>query len=289
MSAARARWLVTGAGGQLGRSLLEIAEVQGIEAVGLTRAELDISDADAIRAAIDREQPDVVLNAAAFTKVDACEQERELALRVNGEAPGLLAHACRGRALLVHVSTEYVFAGGTSLPIPEDGETDPRSVYGRSKLAGETAVCESGCEHLIVRTQWVFGPGANFVRTILRAAADGQKLRVVEDQVGRPTGSRALAEGLVAAVRGELRGTLHLACEGVCSWYDFAREIVREGAARGLARPVAVDPIATEEMPRPAPRPAYAVLALDRARAGGIRMPHWREALVAYLDAEMEA
>ncbi len=289
MSAARARWLVTGAGGQLGRSLLEIAAAQGIEAVGLTRAELDISDADAIRAAIDREQPDVVLNAAAFTKVDACEQERELALRVNGEAPGLLAHACRGRALLVHMSTEYVFSDGAGRPIPEDGETDPRSVYGRSKLAGETAVRESGCEHLIVRTQWVFGPGPNFVRTILRAAADGQKLRVVEDQVGRPTGSRALAEGLVAAVRGELRGTLHLACEGMCSWYDFAREIVREGAARGLARPVAVDPIATEEMPRPAPRPAYAVLALDRARAAGIRMPHWRDALVSYLDAESEA
>ncbi len=257
--------------------------------MGFTRAELDISDADAIGAALDRERPDVVLNAAAFTKVDVCEQERELALRVNSEAPGLIANACRGRALLVHVSTEYVFSGDASRPIPEHGQADPRSVYGRTKLAGERAVSESGCEHLIVRTQWMFGPGPNFVRTILRAAADGQKLRVVEDQVGRPTGSRAVAEGLVAAVRGELRGTLHLACEGVCSWYDFAREIVREGAARGLARPVVVDPIATEEMPRPAPRPAYAVLALDRARAAGIRMPHWRDALVAYLDADVEA
>ena len=289
MSGPQARWLVTGAGGQLGRSLLEIAAVQGIEVVGFTRAELDISDADAIGAALDRERPDVVLNAAAFTKVDACEQERELALQVNSEAPGLIANACRGRALLVHVSTEYVFSGDASRPIPEHGQAEPRSVYGRTKLAGERAVSESGCEHLIVRTQWMFGPGPNFVQTILRAAADGQKLRVVEDQVGRPTGSRAVAEGLVAAVRGELRGTLHLACEGVCSWYDFAREIVREGSARGMAQPVVVDAISTEEMPRPAPRPAYAVLALDRARAGGIRMPHWREALVAYLDAEMEA
>jgi dTDP-4-dehydrorhamnose reductase len=284
-----ARWLVTGAGGQLGRSLLAIAGPQGIDAVGLTRQELDITDAGAIAEAIDRIEPDVVLNAAAFTKVDLCEEQQELALRVNGGAPGLLAEACRGRALLVHVSTEYVFAGDANRPLSEDAEKRPLSEYGRSKLAGEKAVRESGCDHLIARTQWVFGPGPNFVRTILRAAAGGQKLRVVEDQIGRPTWSPALAEALVSAVRGELRGTLHLACEGVCSWYDFAREIVREGAARGLAQPVDVDPIATEEMPRPAPRPPYAVLALDRARAAGIRLPHWRDALASYLDAEAVA
>ena len=286
------RWLVTGAGGQLGRSLLSIASAQEIEAIGLTRDDLDITDADAIRAALERHEPDVVLNAAAFTKVDLCEQEREQAMRVNGHAPGLLADACRDRALLVHVSTEYVFAGDASRPMAEDARAAPLSVYGRSKLEGEEAVRAASDPHLIVRTQWVFGPGPNFVRTILRAASAGQKLRVVEDQIGRPTWSPALAEGLVAAVRGGIRGTLHVACDGVCSWYDFAREIVHEGARRGLSPRVEIDPIASDEMPRPAPRPAYAVLALDRARAAGIRLPHWRDALGAYLDvlsAEHEA
>lgn len=279
-------WLITGAGGQLGRSLLEVAPAQGVGAVGRVRAELDVADPSAIAEAFERVEPQVVVNAAAFTQVDRCEDEPDEALRANAVAPGLLAEACRGRALLVHVSSEYVFAGDACRPIPEDAEPRPLSVYGRTKLAGERAVRESGCEHLIVRTQWVFGPGANFVRTILKAAGAGQKLRVVEDQLGRPTWSRALAEGLVAAVRGDLRGTLHLACEGPCSWYDFAREIVAEGAARGLVAPVEVEPIASSEMPRPAPRPAYAVLALERARAAGIRMPHWRDALRGYLDAE---
>ncbi|MBW2280969.1 MAG: dTDP-4-dehydrorhamnose reductase [Deltaproteobacteria bacterium] len=287
-----ARWLVTGAAGQLGRSLLAIAADRGIEAVGCTHAELDVADPAAVRAALDRIEPGVVLNAAAFTQVDLCEQETEAALRVNAHAPGVLAEACRDRGqptLLVHVSTEYVFSGETPRPIPEDADTAPLSAYGRGKLAGEQAVRDSGAEHLIARTQWLFGPGPNFVRTILAAAGRGQALRVVEDQIGRPTWSRSLAEGLVSAVRGGLRGTLHLACEGVCSWYDLAREIVREGAARGLTGTVGVDPIPTREMPRPAVRPAYAVLALDRSRAAGIHMPHWRDALAAYLDEERSA
>lgn len=286
-----ARWLVTGAGGQLGRSLLAIAGDEGIEAVGRTRRELDVSDAAAVRAALDRVQPGVVLNAAAYTKVDLCEQETEAAQLANAHGPAVLAEACRGRGrpLLVHVSTEYVFSGETWRPIPEDAEAAPLSAYGRSKLAGEEAVRKSGAEHLIARTQWLFGPGPNFVRTILGAAGRGQALRVVEDQVGRPTCSPALARGIVAAVRGGLRGTLHLACEGVCSWYDFAREIIREGAARGLTQTVEIAPISTEEMPRPAARPAYAVLGLERARAAGVRLPHWRDALAAYLDEELRA
>jgi dTDP-4-dehydrorhamnose reductase len=281
-----ARWLVTGAGGQLGRSLLGIAGPQAVDAAGLTRDELDITDAKAIERALGRFEPDVVLNAAAYTKVDACEEDADLAMRVNGDGPARLADACRGRALLVQVSTEYVFAGDASRPIPEDAEPRPLSAYGRSKLAGELAVRDSGCEHLIVRTQWLFGPGPNFVRTILRAAGSGQKLRVVEDQVGRPTWTHALAEGLVAAVRGELRGTLHLACEGLCSWYDFAREIVAGGVERGLVPAVEVDPIATSEMPRPARRPPFAALGLERARSAGVRLPHWRDALASYLDGE---
>jgi dTDP-4-dehydrorhamnose reductase len=166
--------------------------------------------------------------------------------------------------------------------------TAPLSVYGRSKLAGEQAVRSSGGEHLIVRTQWVFGPGANFVRTIQGLARKGDSLRVVEDQLGRPTWTTPLARAIFRAVEAEARGTLHLACEGVASWYDFARAVVEEGAARGLFRRVEVRAIPTREMPRPATRPAYGVLGLERARALGAALPHWRDALSGYLDAERE-
>jgi dTDP-4-dehydrorhamnose reductase len=280
------RWLVTGSAGQLGQSLLEVAASRGIEVTGFCRANLDITNSAQLDAALDEVAPSVVVNAAAFTKVDLCEEQAEEAHRINARAAGDLARACKGRALLVQVSTEYVFPGSAPLLIPEDAPTEPLSVYGRSKLAGEEAVAESGCEHLIVRTQWLFGAGANFVRTMLRLAASEPLLRVVEDQLGRPTATRALAEGIVEATRVGLRGPLHLACDGICSWYDFAREIVAEGARRGLNPQVPVEPIQTQDMPRPATRPAFAALDLRRARSHGIVLPHWRVALRDYLDAE---
>jgi dTDP-4-dehydrorhamnose reductase len=283
-----ARWLVTGSAGQLARSVLAVASDCSIDAEAPEEAALDVTDEASVRAAIDEFRPDVVLNAAAFTQVDLCETRAEEAERVNALGPAALARQCRDRALLIHISTEYIFAGDSARPIGEDAPTGPLSVYGRSKLAGERAVAESGCEHLIVRTQWLFGPGQCFPRTILGLAAQNRELRVVEDQVGRPTWTGALAPALIEAVQRDLRGVLHLACDGVASWYDFAREIVAEGVQRGLFGPVAVLPIPTEEMPRPAARPPYAVLGLDRARAAGIRLPHWREALTAYLDAESQ-
>jgi dTDP-4-dehydrorhamnose reductase len=288
MSESTTRWLVTGSAGQLARSLVAVAGDCGIQAEAPEEAALDVTDEASIRSAIDEIRPDVVLNAAAFTQVDLCETREEEAERVNALAPGLLARACRGRALLVHISTEYVFAGDAARPIPEHAATLPLSAYGRGKLAGERAVAESGCEHLIVRTQWLFGPGHCFPRTILKRAAEHRELRVVEDQVGRPTWTGALAPALIDAAKRDLRGVLHLACDGVASWYDFAREIVAEGTRRGFFGPVDVLPIPTEEMPRPAARPPYAVLGVGRARAAGIRLPHWREALTAYLDAEAE-
>jgi len=282
------RWLVTGAGGQLGRSLLALAPSLGIDAVGRTHEELDIVDAVAVAHALDALAPQVVLNCAAFTHVDRCEERSQEAMRVNGEGPGILARACVQRALLIHISTEYVFDGESHRPIDESAKPSPRSAYGRSKLAGEEAVREAQGEHLIVRTQWVFGPGPCFVRTILAAARRGETLRVVEDQIGRPTWTASLARALVRAAELGARGTLHLACEGVASWYDLARAALIEAEKLGLDPTVEVRPAATAEVPRPAVRPAYAVLALERARSLGIEMPYWRDALVDYLSAERE-
>ena len=282
------RWLVTCAGGQLGRSMLELASRRGVEAVGRSRTELDITDADAVSRTIEQVEPDVVLNCAAFTQVDLAEESREQAMRINGEGPRILARACQGHVLLVQLSTEYVFSGETQRPIAEEAKAAPQSVYGESKLAGEDAVRDEDGAHLIVRTQWVFGPGPGFVRTILGVAVRGEPLRVVEDQVGRPTWSADLANGILQAVEGGARGTLHLASEGVASWYDLALAAVGEGARRGLNPWVQVQPVSTSAMPRPAQRPAYAVLGLERARELGIKMPHWRDALHAYLQAEAE-
>jgi dTDP-4-dehydrorhamnose reductase len=187
---------------------------------------------------------------------------------------------------LVHLSTDYVFAGDACRPIPEEAPDDPRSAYGRTKWEGEQAVRATGGEFLIVRSQWIFGRGENFVRTIFGAARKGDPLRVVDDQLGRPTSSRALARGIFAAVDASARGHLHLACEGVATWYDLAVATVEETARRGWLEPVPIEAVSTGAFPRPAPRPPYGVLALERARSLGIAMPYWRDALRDYLDSE---
>jgi dTDP-4-dehydrorhamnose reductase len=283
-----ARWLVTGAAGQVGRSLSALLPGRGIDVAGLASRELDVTDAAAVERALERIRPDALINCAALTAVDACEEREAEAQRVNGQAPGQLAHACRGRCLLVQLSSDYVFDGTASRPLSEAAPPAPISAYGRSKLAGEEAVRAAGGEHLVVRTQWVFGPGANFVRTMLRAAREGRALRVVDDQLGRPTWSAVLASALHAALARGARGTLNLACEGAASWYDLACAAIELGAQRGLCPQVPVEPIPTREMPRPAARPAFSVLGLERARSLGVELPHWRAALARYLDAERE-
>lgn len=280
------RWLVTGASGQLGRSVLELAKECRVEASGKAEADLDIADAEAVAGVIEALRPDVVLNCAAFTAVDLCEERPDEATRANEIGPRVLAEACEGGPLLVHVSSEYVFDGEAPRPIAEDATPNPRNVYGRTKLAGEAAVRASGAESLIVRSQWLFGPGRNFVRTILERAASRGEIRVVEDQIGRPTWTRSLAAGIFEAVRRGARGTLHLACEGVASWYDLAQYAVGEGARRGLNPEMPVLPISSREMPRPAARPAHAVLGLELGRGLGIELPHWRDAVIGYLERE---
>lgn len=289
MTDARPRLLVTGAGGQLGRSLVAEATQRGLSVSGRTHATLDIVDERAVTRALEEVQPSVVVNCAAFTEVDACETQPERAERTNAVAPGILARACGPSVKLVHLSTEYVFSGRASRPSRESSPTAPLSVYGRTKRAGEIRVREACGDHLVIRTQWLFGPGRNFVRTIAAAARRGDALRVVEDQLGRPTWTGVLAAGILNAVQCDACGVLHLACDGVASWFDLALAVVREGVRRGWHDPVAVEPVATRRMARPAARPAYGILGLQSARALGLSLGHWRAALHSYLDTEDEA
>jgi dTDP-4-dehydrorhamnose reductase len=294
-------FLVTGARGQLGYELLrELAPLGAVIAPG--REELDLARPETARAAVRRHRPQVVVNAAAYTAVDRAESEPELAAVVNAEAPGVLAEAAREiGAALVHYSTDYVFDGAKDGAYVEDDATGPLSTYGRTKLAGERAVAEAGCPYLVLRTSWVFGArGHNFLRTILRLAAERPTLRIVADQYGAPTWSRLLAAGTALAlaaargVRGDLRdgvarasGTYHLTAAGRTSWHGFASRIL-ECAPAGAARVcTAVEPITTAEYPSPARRPANSVLDSGRfAETFGIRLPSWEAQLDLALNAD---
>jgi dTDP-4-dehydrorhamnose reductase len=257
---------VTGAGGMLGHDVLRAAP----DAVGLTRAELDVTDAGAVGEALADIRPDAIVNCAAYTAVDAAEEDEETATRVNGATA--LADAA-GDAVLVYPSTDYVFDGAKREPYVESDPVAPRSAYGRSKLAGEQATARAR-RHVIVRTSWLFGvAGGNFVETMLRL--DGP-LKVVDDQVGCPTYTGHLAHVLVDLAGGRLTGVVHAASAGQCSWYEFAGEIFRAAGTE-----VELQPCTTEEFPRPAPRPAYSVLRSERH--GAPRLPDWREGLSAYL------
>ena len=272
------RVLVTGAGGMLGRDVMRVFG----DAAGYTRAELDVTDERAVRAAVEAERPELVVNCAAYTDVDGAEDAEELATAVNGGGAGHVAAAADAcGATVVHFSTDYVFDGEKREPYLESDPTGPGSAYGRSKLAGEHAVAAAAERHLIVRTSWLFGAGGrNFADTMLTLGRDRGEVRVVRDQVGCPTYTGHLAQALPRIARLREHGVLHLAGEGACSWHEFAVEIFSQA---GLD--VRAEPCTSDEFPRPAPRPAYSVLASDRADAP--RLPGWREGLAAYL-AERE-
>ena len=272
------RVLVTGGSGQLARAIATTWTRH--EALLLGREDLDLGEAASIRAALERHRPDVVLNAGAHTQVDRCEGEPDLALRLNGEAVGHLAEGCgRLGALLVQISTDYVFDGTGTRPYLETDPTLPRTVYGRTKLEGER-LARQAPQHLVVRTSWLYEAwGKNFLQTMLRLGGSGKSLRVVDDQRGTPTSCRALARQLEVALDEEWRGLVHASCQGECSWYEFAREIFHR---QGLA--VDLSPCTTAEYPMPAPRPAYSVLAgLHRAELGTDVLPDWRVALTEVL------
>jgi len=284
--------LVTGAGGQLGTDLLRVlADVPAADAVGLTRAELDITDPAAVEKAVVDVRPDVVLNAAAYTAVDAAETDEATAAAVNAEGPANLARVCAlhgggrsgtgGVTGLVQVSTDYVFAGDTTEPYEVDAPTGPRSAYGRTKLAGERAVRELLPERSwVVRSGWVYGEtGHNFVKTVARLAGERDTLDVVDDQRGAPTWSRDLAAGLVAlAAATPSPGIYHCTNGGETTWYGFARAVFGEIGAD----PDRIRPARSADFPRPAPRPHYSVLSGAAWRAAGLPVLRpWAAALHA--------
>lgn len=280
------RLLITGAAGMLGTDVRAAATAAGHELVALSRAELDVSDRDAVAAAVAGAQPDALINCAAYTDVDAAESEPDAAGAVNALGPGHLgAAAAAAGAWIVHVSTDYVFDGGKRSPYVESDPTGPRSVYGSTKLLGERALALAAPDrHTIVRTSWLFGTaGRCFPATMLRLAAERDTLTVVDDQVGCPTFTGHLAPALVRlATVARLPGLVHVVAAGQCSWYEFAVEIMR---ATGTA--VELRPCTTAEFPRPARRPAYSVLRSERD--GAPPLPHWRAGLSDYLSARVAA
>jgi len=287
---ARPLILLTGANGQLG---FELAQLLAAHAtiIAVDRGALDLADADAIVSTVREAQPDLIVNAGAFTAVDLAESQSEAAFAVNAHAPGVLAEeAKRAGALLIHYSTDYVFDGMSDVAYDETAPTNPLNVYGASKLAGEDAVAASKAPALIFRTSWVYGlRGKNFLLTIRRLAAERAELRIVADQTGTPNWSRTLAQATAALIaRGvpylfERTGLYHLSCGGATTWYEFARAIVGD-ASNDVSTPRVV-PIATKDYPTPARRPAYGVLATGKfAATFGHRLPDWREALAACLS-----
>ncbi|WP_328376935.1 dTDP-4-dehydrorhamnose reductase [Streptomyces sp. NBC_00440] len=287
-------WLVTGAGGMLARDLLARLADDGTPAAGLDRAALDITDPGAVRGALAEHRPAVVVNCAAWTAVDDAEAKEDQALAVNGTGPRVLAEACRETgAVLLQISTDYVFAGDGTRPYAEDAPVAPRSAYGRTKLAGEQAVLSVLPERgYVVRTAWLYGAGGgNFVRTMVRLEGVKDTLDVVDDQRGQPTWTADLADLLVRLGTGALAGTApagvyHGTSAGATTWFGLTREIFRLLDAD----PARVLPTTSEAFVRPAPRPAYSVLGHDRWAAAGIEpLRDWRLALADAFPAVVAA
>ena len=271
------RLLITGAGGQLGRELVDAARAAGHEVVGLAKSELDITDQSAVDVAIKASRPDVIIHAAAWTAVDACESDPNKAHLVNVIGTRNVVQAARAiGARTVYISTDYVFDGDKPTPYVEDDKPSPQSVYGQSKWEGE---CEMGEDDLIVRISWVCGfHGANMVKTILKIMKNQPELRFVDDQVGSPTMADDAAAGIVRLVEHDVRGVWHLTNQGSTSWFGFAGDVL-EAAGEDRSR---VKPIRTADLqpPRPAKRPANSVLANTKWEASSIApLPHYLPSL----------
>lgn len=270
--------LVTGAAGQLGQDVVAAARVANHEVLGLSRAELDITDADAVRRLVRTERPDAVVNCAAYTDVDGAEDNREEAFAVNAEGAANLAEATAPlECKIIYPSTDYVFDGKKSTPYVESDGVSPRSAYGQSKLAGELETANNNPRHFIVRTSWLYGlRGSNFVNTMLYLAEESGEVLVVKDQVGCPTFSGHLAGALVQLLDSTAFGAHHIAGWGECSWYEFAKEIFNQAGVecRVLAG-------TTEMLARKAPRPAYSSLISEREHP--IRLPRWQDGLRDFL------
>ena len=284
------RVVVTGREGQLARSLVErAAGIAGVELAAVGRPELDLEVAGSAARAIAAADPEVVINAAAYTAVDRAEEEPDRAFRINADAAGEVAEAARSAgAAVIQISTDYVFDGRSPEPYGEHSPVSPTGVYGRSKLAGEERVRAANPDHLILRTAWVYSPfGRNFVRTMLGLARNRDEVAVVDDQRGTPTSALDLADGLLAVLRADRQRwgeTFHFAGQGTCSWADLAEETFR--ASRELGGPTAkVRRITTAEFAAPAPRPAFSALDSTRfEQAFGFTARDWRASLRAVVE-----
>ena len=280
--------LLTGKNGQVGweleRSLQPLGQVFAFDRTGL-----DLANPDSIRAAIREIKPDLIVNPAAYTAVDKAESEPDLAMAVNGVAPGIMGEeAKRLGAALIHYSTDYVFDGTKTAPYTEDDVPNPINVYGKTKLAGERAIQAIGVQHLIFRTSWVYGlRGKNFLRTILRLAGERDELRVVDDQIGAPTWSRLIAEA-TASVLARIpskdikycSGIYHLTASGHTSWYGFTQAIFERRGVDTSQRSVVLHPIHTSEYPLPAIRPKNSLVSMQKlTKTFNLTMPTWDMAL----------
>jgi dTDP-4-dehydrorhamnose reductase len=296
--------LLIGATGQIGRELQHTLAPLG-DIVATDRSSLDLLDEAAIRRTIQAAHPDLIVNAAAYTQVDRAEAEPDLAMMVNARAPGILAEeARRAHAALIHYSTDYVFSGSIRRPYREDDAPDPINTYGKTKLAGERAIASSGAPHLILRTSWVFGGGRDFVSTIIELAHEREELKVVDDQIGKPNWSRAVANATAQILirlssRGasivdqvaEVSGIFHVCGDDHTSRFGFAQEIIalctRHTTSRRMPalRVQRLVPISSADFATPAPRPHYSVLSGEKMlKVFGVTLPSWREQLAAAFE-----
>lgn len=282
--------LLLGRDGQVGwelqRALAPLGDVTALDVDSPPPLTARFDDPASLAATVRAVRPDVIVNAAAHTAVDRAESEPDFAMRINSEAPGVLASEAKAiGALLVHYSTDYVFDGNGEAPWREDAPTGPLSVYGRTKLAGEDAIRASGCRHLILRTSWVYAArGANFAKTMLKLAAERERLSVVADQHGAPTGAELLADltaHTIVATRRDpsLSGTYHAVASGETSWHGYAEHVIAAARAAGTPLRVArIDAVPSSAYPAPAPRPKNSRLDTTKLRtAFGLRLPSWQE------------
>ena len=287
---AKKKLLLVGSNGMLAQKVAAQATEDWV-LTALDLPEFDLTDPEQVMSTVKDLKPNLIINCAAYTNVDGCETQEELATMVNGTAVGFLAKATSAvDACLVHISTDYVFAGTGNSPLREDEQVSPQSAYGRSKLRGEEALVASGLKkYFILRTSWLYGPGGNnFVETILRLAKEREQLGIVADQIGSPTYTGDLVTATFNLVSGEggtaPYGIYHFSNDGACSWYDFAIAIV--DLARGdneALKVTQIAPIKTEDYPLPAQRPAYSVFCKDKyCRATAKRIPTWQESLKKY-------
>jgi dTDP-4-dehydrorhamnose reductase len=276
--------LLIGARGMLGRDLQPILSDRH-EVIGKDIEDLDITDPNQVQKQVETLRPQTVINAAAFTDVDGCESQKDLAFKVNAEGAGQVARVCRkAGARLIYLSTDYVFDGTSRVPYSEEAQPNPINVYGESKLGGEEAVQQAEGNYLILRTAWLYGKhGKNFVDTILRLASKQKELRVVDDQQGSPTFTRDLSRAIARLLENDVRGILHVTNSGSCSWFEFAQKILETKGIPGWK--TRVIPISSRQLNRPARRPSNSVLNCSRfEELTGAKMRPWEEALGDYLS-----